>query len=55
MLACDVDAGSGAPTATGLLRPAAVAVGSDGAVWVAENESIPGIAHVRALGTGPGG
>ncbi len=36
--------------ATGLLLPAAVAIGEDGTVWVAENESIPGAARVRALG-----
>jgi hypothetical protein len=49
--ACDVEAGTCSPVATGLLLPAAVAVDRNGTIWVAENESIPGAAHVRALGS----
>lgn len=47
--ACDVTAGSCVVQADDLSLPAAVSVGRDGAVWVAENSSIPGDAVVRAV------
>lgn len=49
--ACDVSADTCSVVADGLDLPAAIAVGADGTVWIAENESIPGTAHVHALGS----
>lgn len=47
--ACDVSTGVCTPLASGLSLPAAVTVGTDGAVWVAENNSIPGTADIRPI------
>jgi hypothetical protein len=49
--ACDVGAGTCSVVASGLDLPAGIAVAADGTVWISENESIPGVAHVHALGS----
>ncbi len=49
--ACDVSADTCSVVADGLDLPAGIAVGADGTVWISENESIPGTAHVHALGS----
>jgi sugar lactone lactonase YvrE len=49
--ACDVDAGTCSIVASGLDLPSGIAVAADGTIWIAENESIPGVAHVHALGS----
>lgn len=49
--ACDVVAGTCATMASGLDLPTAIAVGTDGTVWVAENSGIPGTATIRAVGS----
>jgi len=47
--ACNVGTGVCSPLATGLALPAAVTVAKDGRVWVAENNTIPGVAAVRPV------
>jgi hypothetical protein len=47
--ACDVEAGTCQVLASGLALPTAVTVDKWGTVWVAENETIPGAAHVHPL------
>ena len=48
--ACDVATGQCVVRAAGLPLPAAITVGRDGTVWIADNASIPGgVARVRAL------
>ena len=46
---CDVSTGLCSIIAKGLALPSALAVDKAGGVWVAENASIPGVAHVRKL------
>jgi hypothetical protein len=47
---CDVGSGQCVVRAAGLALPAAITVGRDGRIWIAENESIPfGVARVHVL------
>lgn len=47
--ACDVSTSSRSVLADGLSLPSAVAVGGNGDVWIAENESIPGVSHAHTI------
>lgn len=47
--ACNVSTGVCATLAGGLSLPAAVTTSKDGSVWVAENSSIPGAAHIHRV------